>query len=98
MSLSHGDVVPTLLFDRRACGSENSRTIRKRLKMAYAFKPESQDYTIVAPNDDDKIVGKIRIKPSGVLWSSKGGHKYYKISLADFAKFAEAKGKGAQPD
>jgi hypothetical protein len=67
--------------------------------MAYAFKrPESQDYTIVDPNDDDKIVGKIRIKPSGVLWSPKGGHKYYKISLADFAKFAEAKGMNAQPD
>ncbi|MCK1577752.1 hypothetical protein [Bradyrhizobium sp. 174] len=62
--------------------------------MAYAFKrPESQDYTIVDETDDDKVVGKVRIKPSGVLWSPKGGHRWFKVSLTDFAAFAEAKGK-----
>ncbi|TQF40279.1 hypothetical protein UNPF46_10975 [Bradyrhizobium sp. UNPF46] len=61
--------------------------------MAYAFKrAESQDFTIVEMNDGDKIVGTIRVKPSGVLWAPKGSHKFYKLSIQQFAKFAEEHG------
>ncbi len=61
--------------------------------MAYAFKrQESEDFVIVDLNDSEKVVGKIRVKPSGVLWSPKGGHKFFKLTIQQFAKFAEEHG------
>lgn len=38
-------------------------------------------------------VGDIRVKPSGILWSPKGKHDYYRVSLGDFADFMENNGQ-----
>jgi hypothetical protein len=34
---------------------------------------------------EDKVVGHIRVKPSGVLWSPKNGKVWYGVSLNDFS-------------
>ncbi len=57
-----------------------------------SFSPRKyEDHGIV--DGDNKVVGHIRVKPSGVLWSPKNGKDWFGVSLADFAKFMEAKGK-----
>jgi hypothetical protein len=33
------------------------------------------------------VVGRIRLKPSSVLWKPLGQHKYYAVSLDDFASW-----------
>lgn len=61
--------------------------------MAYSFKlPESQDFTIVDA-DDGGIVGHIRVKPSGVLWADKSGHKWHRLSIKEFSDLAKKYGK-----
>ena len=44
-----------------------------------------------------KVVGTIRIKPSGVLWKPKGKGKYFRKSLEDFAAWiTDPKTKASQ--
>lgn len=50
-----------------------------------------EDHQIV--DAKGKIVGHIRVKPSGVLWSPKGGKDWYGISLDKFAAFMEEHGR-----
>lgn len=57
-----------------------------------SFLPRKfEDHTIV--DGDSKVVGHIRVKPSGVLWSPKNGKDWYGVSLADFSSFMENNGK-----
>ena len=35
-------------------------------------------------NENGNAVGKIRIKPSGILWKPKGQQKFYAVPLAKF--------------
>lgn len=57
-----------------------------------SFRPRKyEDHEIVDP--DGKVVGHIRVKPSGVLWSPKNGKGWYGVSLSHFAEFMEAYGE-----
>ncbi|PIV32248.1 MAG: hypothetical protein COS34_14200 [Lysobacterales bacterium CG02_land_8_20_14_3_00_62_12] len=56
------------------------------------FRPRKyEDHEIV--DASNKVVGHIRVKPSGLLWSPKNGKDWYGISLAKFAEFVEQNGK-----
>lgn len=56
-----------------------------------SFRPRKyEDHEIVGP--DGKVVGHVRVKPSGVLWSPKNGKGWYGVSLAQFAQFMETNG------
>jgi hypothetical protein len=52
-------------------------------------RPEFYDHEIVS---EAGKVGDVRIKPSGILWSPKGAHKWFRASLEDFAAWIEANG------
>lgn len=57
-----------------------------------SFRPRKyEDHEIVDSNG--YVVGHIRVKPSGVLWSPKGGKGYYGVPLATFAEFMETNGE-----
>lgn len=56
-----------------------------------SFRPKKfEDHEIVGP--DGYVVGHVRVKPSGILWSPKNGKGYYGVSLEVFAAFMEANG------
>lgn len=57
-----------------------------------SFRPRKfEDFEIV--DADRKVVGHIRVKPSGVLWSPSNGKDWYGIPLKRFAAFMEQEGK-----
>ena len=57
-----------------------------------SFRPRKyEDHEIVDSNN--KVVGHIRVKPSGLLWSPKNGKDWYGISLKDLADYIEKNGK-----
>ena len=57
-----------------------------------SFRPRKyEDHEIV--DDKSKVVGHVRVKPSGILWSPKNGKDWYGVSLAEFAIFMETNGK-----
>lgn len=57
-----------------------------------SFRPRKyEDHEIV--DSKNNVVGHIRVKPSGILWSPKNGKGWYGISLADFATYMENNGK-----
>jgi hypothetical protein len=57
-----------------------------------SFKPRKfEDFEIVDANG--KVVGHVRVKPSGILWSPKSGKDWYGISLSEFAEYLETHGK-----
>lgn len=57
-----------------------------------SFRPRKfEDHEIV--DSKNKVVGHIRVKPSGLLWSPKNGKDWYGISLAKFADFVETNGR-----
>ena len=49
------------------------------------------DHEIV--DEEGKVVGHIRVKPSSILWSPGKGKDWYGISLAQFAKHVQENGK-----
>jgi hypothetical protein len=54
--------------------------------MAKSFEPkEFEDFKIM---DEGKVVGAIRIKPSGIAWAPKGSHRWHRVSLEAFGEFA----------
>jgi hypothetical protein len=63
------------------------------MKMAVnSFRPQKyQDHEIV--DAANKVVGHVRVKPSGVLWSPKNGKDWYGVSLDSFAEFMVGNGK-----
>lgn len=57
-----------------------------------SFRPRKYyDHEIV--DGEGKIVGHIRVKPSGILWSPKNGKDWIGVSLAEFSEFMEKTGK-----
>lgn len=55
------------------------------------FRPRKyEDFEIV--NGDEKVVGHVRIKPSGILWAPSNAKMWHGVSLAAFAKFMEKSG------
>jgi hypothetical protein len=53
-----------------------------------------EDFKIV--DEDEKVVGHIRVKPSGILWARSKAKGWYGISLDDFATYMKKKGKKQQ--
>lgn len=49
------------------------------------------DHVILGP--DKKVVGTIRVKPSGVLWAAKGSKAWKGVDLETFAEFMQKNGK-----
>lgn len=57
-----------------------------------SFRPKKfEDFEIV--DGGSKVVGHVRIKPSGILWAPANAKVWYGISLPDFAKHLEQVGK-----
>jgi len=57
-----------------------------------AFRSEKyRDHEILG--ESGSKVGDVRVKPSGILWSPKGKHTWYRVSLDDFATFLEKSGE-----
>lgn len=57
-----------------------------------SFRPRKyEDHEIV--DGDNKVVGHIRVKPSGIHWSPKNGKDWYGMSLASFSSYMEENGK-----
>jgi hypothetical protein len=38
--------------------------------------------------ENHKVVGTLRIKPSGILWASRCSHRWYRIGISEFAQHA----------
>ena len=55
------------------------------------FPAKYQDHTIV--DGTGKIVGHVRVKPSGMLWAPVNSKVWYGVSLKDFAAHMQANGK-----
>ena len=53
--------------------------------------PKYEDFKVL--NAEGKVVGKIRIKPSGILWSPTNKPGWYGVTLEQFAEFAMTKVK-----
>lgn len=57
-----------------------------------SFRPRKfEDHEIV--DGENKVVGHVRVKPSGILWSPKNGKVWFGVSLTAFARFMEDHGK-----
>jgi hypothetical protein len=57
-----------------------------------SFAPKKhEDFEI--RDEDNKVVGHIRVKTSGVLWSSKGEHYWCGLTLEQLANLAKEHGK-----
>lgn len=60
-----------------------------------AFRtPKFVDHVI--QGEDGLVVGKIRVKPSGIGWAPKEGKKWRRVSLAKFIAFMMANGRMAE--
>jgi hypothetical protein len=44
-------------------------------------------------NDDNRVIGHIRVKPSGVLWAPTDAKMWYGVSLNEFAAYMQQNGK-----
>ncbi len=56
-----------------------------------SFRPRKfEDHEIV--DGDTKVVGHIRVKPSGVLWARANSRVWYGVPLAKFSEFMEKHG------
>jgi hypothetical protein len=59
--------------------------------VAKEFKvPKFQDFEIV---DNGEVVGALRVKASGIMWSPKGEHSWYGVTMSQFGDFAVNQGK-----
>jgi hypothetical protein len=47
-------------------------------------------------HEGDAKIGTIRVKPSGILWAPKGKHSWFKVSIEEFADFAEKLNKSVK--
>ena len=48
-------------------------------------RPDYYDHDIL--DAQDKKVGTLRVKPTGVLWKQAGGHKFFSVSLDKFTNW-----------
>ena len=51
----------------------------------------AQDFVIL--EEGEGKYGEIRIKPSGISWKAKNSQIWHKVSMEEFAAFAEENGK-----
>ena len=66
-------------------------TTKPKTNKVNSFQPKKyEDHEIL--DSERKVVGHIRVKPSGILWSPKNGKDWYKLSLTKFAEIAESQG------
>jgi hypothetical protein len=57
-----------------------------------SFRPRKyEDFHIV--DDQNRVVGHIRVKPSGVLWAPADAGLWYGVKLSEFAKYMEENGE-----
>ena len=56
--------------------------------MKNQFSP-SQYYDYRIKNEKGEMVGRIRVKPSGVLWAPKNARLWRGVSIRKFAAFME---------
>jgi hypothetical protein len=57
-----------------------------------SFRPKKyEDFEIV--DGQSKVVGHVRVKPSGVLWGPKNSKAWLGVTLKESADFMEANGK-----
>lgn len=57
-----------------------------------SFRPKKyEDFEIV--DEEQRVVGHIRVKPSGILWSGSSGKRWRGVSLDEFRQFMEDRGK-----
>ncbi len=60
-----------------------------------SFRPRKyEDFEIV--DENEKVVGHIRVKPSGVLWAPSNARAWYGVSLDEFKEYMEKSGKRQQ--
>ncbi len=57
--------------------------------------PNYIEETIVDVNTGE-IIGKVRIKPSGILWKPKSQQKYYAVTLGQFDDWITKPATGAR--
>ena len=56
-----------------------------------SFRPKKfEDFEIV--DDNNHVVGHIRVKPSGVLWAPANAKVWYGLTLKKFSEFLETNG------
>lgn len=83
-----------LLAERKAVVTKLVEQYAKRESnvAVNSFRPKKfEDFEIV--DEDSKVVGHIRVKPSGVLWAPANAKVWYGVLLKDFAAFMEEHGK-----
>jgi hypothetical protein len=52
-------------------------------KYKNAFRsPDFREETII--DENNTIIGAVRLKPSSILWKPKGGQKYFSVTLKEF--------------
>lgn len=57
-----------------------------------SFRPRKfEDFEIV--DEKQKVVGHVRVKPSGILWAPKSSKRWLRVDIDDFAKYMEDNGK-----
>ena len=56
--------------------------------------PAFVEHTI--KGSQDRIIGKLRLKPSRVLWKPCGQQSYYNVSLDQFAEWITSSSSGAK--
>ena len=58
--------------------------------MAKAFQlRQSADFEIF---EKTRMVGTVRVKPSGILWAPKGSHSWFRVNIEDFGAYAQRHG------
>ena len=53
----------------------------------YSGQLDSSQFFETTVRRDGKIIGKIRVKASGLSWKPKGKHKFFSVSFDQFAKW-----------
>ena len=64
-------------------------------KSVYKFQEQTAcDHKIVEA-ENGTVIGELRVKPSSLLWKSKGEHQYRSVGLDDFVVWVKGAGKPA---
>lgn len=65
------------------------------MKYVNSFRnPTRIDHRILGP--DRKLIGTLRVKPSGVLWRPADVRKFYGVKLGEFIKWITTEPSGAK--
>jgi hypothetical protein len=58
--------------------------------MAKEFRARQfDDFEIL---ENQQMVGTVRVKPSGILWSPRGSHSWFRIGIEEFGEYAQKHG------